>query len=565
MFNKNHNNSDWKDIMEELRSLFLTPTEDNKSILIRDIETILSHIPNDDPDNPYIGKLGDTHEFLDEFEKIPVNPGNQNSILSGIANIFSGAFKFQHPQVMHNVTPSPIVNSVAAAAISHLYNLNPAWDFISAGAQKMERQVIRQLASYVGWTEKAAGISTFGGKGCITYAIRIGLNRCLPDISSKGISHNALPPVVITSKSNHQSIDTACSLLGIGYENCWRSEVNDDETMEIESFKKLIKKACSEGYPIAAIILSGGNTLHLSVDDLRAVSDYTAKMVKEYKLGYHPYIYFDSCVAWPWIFFINYDFKKNSLGLPSKTLEIIEKSTSQISAIAMADGCGFDFHKTGNNPYATSIFMTKNEAELNCAFKNLPGPFSVKAQGNNFLYHCTIEHSRTATSILAAWTSLQSMGLNGYRSYIGHLITIGCQVRDILPAYGMELLNPFSLAPASVFFPFPRGFSTSYWDLINGNKEIIEKFNIRTFQLFKYFQDKSANHKSSFIFRFIPQYRQAKCGISIAVLVIYPMSVFLTQESMNELLHVIGGIKNSFDLINKYEITNNSIPTYVPR
>jgi glutamate/tyrosine decarboxylase-like PLP-dependent enzyme len=554
----------WQKIIKTMRDLFLNSQDENIETLIEDIKIIMNNMPIGQINMPYIGRLDDDYKFLEKFENFPSSIQDSSFILATVSKIFSGTLKWYHPNVMHNVIPSPMIGTVAAATISSLYNLNPIWDFTSAGTHQMERQTVRQLSREAGWDDsRSSGVSTFGGKGCIIYALRIGLNRCIKKVSSSGLSNQRKSPIVITSKENHYCINTAASLIGIGYENVWRAEVDEDETINISSFESLLRKAYEEDYPIAAIVVCGGNSLHLSIDDLRSVSSIIDDIVGEYKTDYKPYIYFDTCVGWPWMFFINYDFKINPLEIPKNVLGIVKEAANNIAAIKLADGFGVDFHKTGFCPYSTSIFLTKDGSELNSIFKDELLPFEEKKKGGNFLHHFTLEHSRSANSILSAWVAMQTMGRDGILSYICNQTLVACEIRNILPKYGIELLNPFSLTFASVFFPIPHNKNISYWDLMNQDHCTIKQYNEYTFRLFNYFQDIFKNKVDSFIFRFVPQYRKAKCDINLAVLVIFPMSIDLTVESARDIANRIGQIKLIFDTQKDITDITNLIPEHV--
>jgi L-2,4-diaminobutyrate decarboxylase len=134
------------------------------------------------------------------------------------------------------------------------------------------------------------GICTSGGKGCISYALQLGLKRCLPGVGRTGIAAASASPVVITSVENHKSVDYVCRMLGIGTENCWRCEVYEDETMKVDHCIYLIEEAIKHHRPIAAVVFSGGNTAHLSIDPILQVKEYLTNSVASGILAYKPSI-----------------------------------------------------------------------------------------------------------------------------------------------------------------------------------------------------------------------------------------------------------------------------------
>lgn len=80
------------------------------------------------------------------------------------------------------------MNTVAASTITNIYNPNGMIDRTSAGYLKMEKQIIRQLSNLLDIdSSKSAGVFTSGGKICITYAVKCGLNRCQREFKSKNL------------------------------------------------------------------------------------------------------------------------------------------------------------------------------------------------------------------------------------------------------------------------------------------------------------------------------------------------------------------------------------------
>lgn len=556
----------WEEIYGSIKPLFLCENESNLNNIIEDIQTIFSCMPKHNSETPYLGTLDGDYSFLRNFEMLPNLPKDKNTILAAASQMFSGMLKWHHPHVMHNVNPSPMISTVAIGCVTNIYNPNPLWDFVSAGSQEMEQQIVRQMATLAQWEGNPDGVFTFGGKGCLTYAIRIGLNRCLKDVSSQGLTNRQKPPVVITSEANHYSIDTACSLVGIGYNNCRRIKILDDETLDIRDFELSLKEVLDKQHPVAAIIISGGNTLHLSIDNLYKVNKIINKYVKIYDLNYKPYVYFDTVVGWPMLFYRYYDFNKNPMNLSIDTKKIIKKAFKKINAIKYADGFGIDFHKTGFCPYSTSLFMTKNGAELHSIHKDKNLQYDRTTFGGNFLQHHTIEHSRSAAPIISAWVSLQTAGIKGYQSYLSNHIEVANEIRAILPGYGFELINPFSLGFASIFAPINSQFCNSYFKLIHEKDNLIEEYNQYTYQLFLFLQKKEKNGSASFILRFLPQYRKSLTGRNIAVIVVYPMAMSLDKKLASKAAKLIGEIKINFDEIGfKESNVTYFLPTHVPK
>lgn len=553
------------DIPIELRQLqekFLNPSESNRYDLIRLIQQAFDVLPSFLEENdPFLGEPSYDYSFLNEFEEIPLQPKNRKSILSAATSLLQGQIRWHSPASLHNITPPSMLDSVAISTITNLYNPNMIWDFVSAGVQQAEQQVVRQIASLVGWESEVEGVFTFGGKACLVYAIRIGLNRCLPGVAINGLSQQQ-SPVVITSEYNHYIIENVCSFLGLGENSCIRVKTKADETLDLVEFRNTLEEIIRNKRPIACIILSGGNTLHISMDPLREAIQIVDELCDN-QMSYRPYIYFDTVVGWPWLFFKDYDFKNNPMRFSSSTLTKINNAKQKISAATLADAVGIDFHKIGFCSYSTSMFITKTPAELHSINKDSINKQNRQPFGGNFLQHYTIEHSRSAAPVLAAWTVLQNTGIVGFQVYLGYLTEVGNTFSEILPKFNFELLNPFSVGFASVYCPIMKSSNCTYEILLESNVKDIENYNQYAYKLFQYIGGKKINSKSKIVLRYLPKYRQAKCGSWPAVITVYPMSTHITVKKAMELAGEIGNIKQDFDLEFDKESRKEEIPNSI--
>lgn len=545
--------------LEDLRAKFLDPSEKKRNDLLKLIQYAFDSLPkNLEENDPFLGEHED-YSFMKDFEEIPITPKDRKAILSAVTKALYGQVRWHSPSTLHNITPPPMLDSIAINAITNLYNANMLWDYVSAGSHQIEHQIIRQISSLIGWDSKTGGCFTFGGKGCLLYAIRLGLNRCFPEVSMKGI-HNYRAPVVITSKFNHYIIENVCSLIGLGSNSCIRVDAKEDETLDLFAFRATLEKVLINEDPIACIILSGGNTLHISIDPLQEAVEIIDELCVKYKLTYRPYIYFDMVVGWPWLFFKKYDFKKNKLDLEYSVLNKLKNAFSKISFAYLADGVGLDFHKLGFCPYSTSLFITKNSRELQMlhtdkGFSEDPQPY-----GLNFLQHFTIEHSRSAAPVLGAWTALQNAGFIGFQTYLAHLVSIGEVFSEILTNYDFEWLNPFSLGFSSVYCPVFEDSHYDYEMLLKSSPTEIKQYNQYVYELFKYLQDGDLGISKRMILRFLSKYHQAECGEWPAAIAVYPMSLHITKEKAKEFAIEIGERKHHFEMRNEKQFEETEIP-----
>lgn len=552
--NKLHKASySYQDICKEMQKRFLAPDESNKYQITSFLQKALTSLP--DIQSEYAPLLGDDksgHEFLHEHEDIPIHPQSQEKTLLTSLQILNGQMRWHAPTSLHNVNPPVMFSTVVASAITHLYNPNALEKKTSAGLLKMEQQIVRQLSGLAGWDiNKSGGTFTTGGKICMTYAIKCGINRCSQMITKD--KH----PVVITSEINHFSVESSCQQLGLGSEDCIRIPTGANETIDFEYFEQVLTEKIRNHIPIACIVFSGGNTTHCNAEDIRAGVAIVNKIRKENHLPYKPFIYYDLVVGWPWLFYKDYDFPKNYLNIPSSTLEKIEYSTQKIKYTYLADAFGVDFHKAGFSPNTNSVIVLKNRTDL----------YGLALGGNDsdYLepYRYTFSNSRTATSIISAWNALQSAGREGFQAYIANIITSTNIFAAILPEYHFEILGKNAT----------YGFTTIIWCCLPtetnsfyemSDPDMINRNNNYLFALSEYW---SKNERFRFSLRFMPNYKSISENVYLAALSILPMTLNLNEENASAIAKELGNEKLVFDQI--FEKDQNTsygeIPSDVPK
>ena len=528
----------------EIKRKFFEDSE-SKTALLKFITDCLDKFPQPNK-TPYLGTNEEIDfSFMKKYENLPKYPQPASDVLNGAMNFFQRSILWNSPQALQNITPPPLLEAVAISTITNLYNLNLLWDYVSAGGQEAEQQIVRQISKLAGWPEGGDGVFTYGGKGCLTYAIRIGLNRCCQNITKDGISNYS--PVVITTKFNHYIIESVCAWLGLGKNSCIRVKTHSDETIDLNDLKNTINKVLSEKKSIACIILSGGSTINLNIDRVDNARNIIEQTCSRFNLGYTPFIYFDTVVSWPWMFYKDYDFDKNEIKIPKEVLSRIQKVTDLLKTSEYADAIGVDFHKIGFAPYNNSAFFVKNKTELHSVVSDTPITRERDTFGNNFLQHHTIEHSRSAAPVMAAWTILQSMGIQGFQMYLAQMMIVGDVFRKILPQYGFELLNSHSLCYASIYYPIPPQGPNNFNEMDSASLKDTNYATQYIYELSKYFSLGGKNFDNPIDVGFLKNLQKSKLGADMSAIRIFPMSPIITAKEAEYLSHQLGNMKETFD------------------
>lgn len=546
---------DYRHVCKEINNNFLKPDESNKFRILTQLCEALDHIPTlTHTESPFLGVKCANHEFLNNYQYLPKQPQNPQKILNASVEILNGQMRWHSPTMLNNIDPPIMFNTIAASAITNLYNPSTMEHSSSAGYLKMENQIVQQMSTLIGWNpEKATGVFTSGGKNCLTYAIKCGLNRC-----REKTDYNS-SPVVITSEINHYSIESSCYQLGMEKSDCIRIPVNSDGILDFEVFEKVVFEKLINKVPIACIIFSGGNTTHCFVENIKKGVEIIQRLVKQHGTKYNPYIYYDLVVCWPWLFFKEYDFRNNQLKIPEHILKKIYTVTNIIKHSYFADGIGIDFHKLGFAPLQNSLFMSKNSNDLYLLMQNKIDPDFREP------YHYTFCNSRGATHIISAWNVLQSLGVQGFQSYIANMIMVTETLGKELVKFNFEILNTNGTF----------GFATILWTtyeitrmrfdtFICKNDNIILKNNQYLYQLTEYLKK---NHEPGYFLRFLPNYIILKNGIKVATLSVFPTNLNINEEKAKIIAKGIGEIKLNFDKLYPllFSEQNGKIPDEIPK
>ena len=429
-------------VSEKIKKLFYNPETDSIFSLLRDVKKTHAHLleKTDLTKGTLTSDLASDERLIQSF-KIPEMSLQKRSLPSLISNLFQGVSRWNFPHVMYNVAPPPLLSTVVTKIMTSLYNPNLALHTASGKSLLTEQKVIKAVAEYIGWDrEKAGGVFTWGGKATTMYGIKLGLKNCSPHSAIQGVKENI---VVLSTKSGHPSHISDSEWLGIGSSNIIRLGIDENSRVDLREMEVVIRRVTKEGKKIAAIIISGGTTNDMVVDPIEDAINLRDKLVKELALDYVPHLHADTVVAFPWIFFKDYDFKRNLLNIGRKSLDRLSKIIMNLKDLHRADSFGIDFHKMGFCPYISSVFMIKDGTAL-----------ADKKNAYNWPFFYSMENSRSADGPNSAYVALNVLGVRGVQILIGHLTEGAVHLQEqIEGTEEFEVINKTGLGTAVMFIP----------------------------------------------------------------------------------------------------------------
>ncbi|SHO58244.1 pyridoxal phosphate-dependent decarboxylase family protein [Vibrio quintilis] len=332
-----------------------------------------------------------------------------------------GCKDWQDPKAVENVISTPCDPAIQGATLATITNPNLVYKEYAGLATDLEQLVVRQIAELAGYNpEQASGLFTQGGTFCNLYGYLLGLRKTFPDSIVKGLKGKQL--CMLNSESGHYSNMTNLTLLGLDMKNqVIRVHINEQNQICLRDLKRRLENCFKNGIHVPTIMLTFGTTDTFAIDDIKQVYLLREEICRKYRITRKPHLHVDAAVGWSLLFFRHYDLNKNPLSINQATLSSLNALKPLMKGIRYADSFTVDFQKWGYVPYTSSLLMIKNKQDLE-ALKQDASYFTYfehEVQKKTHL-QSTIECSRGANGVFAAYSALQFMGVEGYQTIIAH-------------------------------------------------------------------------------------------------------------------------------------------------
>ena len=314
-----------------------------------------------------------------------------------------------------------------------------------------------------------------------------------------------------------------------------------DGRINIEETEKIICQNIEKGKIFLGFNLNGGSTNELTVDPIKNISELNQKIANKYKLDYIPHIHVDSVLGWVYLFFNDYDYNANPLDIANKHLMKIQSLNKKVQEFKYADSLGIDFHKTGFCPYVSSLFIVKNRRD----FYNLNPDKEISLDelhyGNYNPFETTLELTRASSGPIMALTTLKSLGIKGFQEIISNMFVSTEKFRNLLiKNENICMINEETEWLTTLFILKPEKYKNcnlgEILKLDEKERENIKEYNIN---YAKYILEKGKNGEISFTFTSSRSYKIPNTNIKLGALKAYPMSVFLNENEVKNLVKEI--------------------------
>lgn len=533
----------YQSIVRDLRQAFPQPVSDrvHDAYFVFSFLRALDQVDAMKSAMPILGRPETLDYAAARETRISDDPQSLEQVTGELVQHLSGMFIWGHPRAQINVVPSPTIPSIIGGMLPSIYNPNLVSDESSRKVALAEVEVGAIAADLVGYDPAhSGGLFTFGGTGTTLYGVKIGLEKACPGTMQSGLKS---PARIVCSERAHYACRTVAGWLGLGFDSLVEVPTGDDNEMRTCLFETMGRDLLKRGEKIAAIVATMGTTDAFGVDDLKELREIRDRLVSEFSLDYVPHIHADAVIGWAWSVFNDYDFSENPLGFRPRTVRALAGVQRHIRHLGLADSLGIDFHKTGFTPYVSSMFLSRDAADLQRIARSADSMPYLFQSGHYHPGRYTLETTRSGCGPMAALANLRLFGKNGLRSLLGHLVSMAEALREQLEGHiATHVLNGGNFGPVTLFRVYPEGVDTftvprrEQADASYRNK--LREHNAYNRRIFELIQSEAVQGRGVII-SLTDCYRESDYGEPIVALKSYIMSPFSEEQYVEYVLESI--------------------------
>lgn len=449
-------------MMEKVQQLF--QSEDGNSIqrdlILQQIEKVFTSLDEmKNPDKTILGehveKSPAFYQELMEQNSVPQTGSAIEKVVEDLVDLMKG-HPYQTRNYVTNVIPMSSIPGLLGHLTSSLLNSNSLWDVYGPAAGECEVKIVSMMSKLVGYDfTKSFGYTTWGGQGAVFSGLRLAIAKQFPDAKEEGIPNNLY---CFASENAHYSLLKSVEAVGIGSNHLIRVKTKDDLSMDMEDLQLRLEEVIAKGGIPVYIVATTGTTDSFGIDDIVSIKEIATTMEQRYSLK-PIHIHADSAMGGFYTFFNDYDFANNPLQFEQEVLESLKQIQQRMQHIHLADSLCFDFHKLGQTPYVTSLFLVKDGSSLGLLdMEDFDTPYVGNRGYGTYHTGYTLECSRMGSSV-GIYAALTAFGKEGYQTLLANYVRVNLAFRRQLAKadIGLQVVNTHNVGPITVFRYYPEG------------------------------------------------------------------------------------------------------------
>ena len=340
------------------------------------------------PGGPEAAKAA-VHEALGGSRFLADEPSAQRvtDLFQAYAN---WAVDLTHPSAVARMQCAPTAAAAAAEVVAGVLNQSlHAWES-GPFTLELERQLISEMASWVGYDGQASGTLTPGGSISNLMGLLLARDYALNEVSREGLTGRRIRPRIFCSASAHFSIARAAGFLGMGRDAVLKVPVDERGRMLAGEARRILNDLAPDEVPVA-LVATAGTTDHGSFDPLPEL----ATLAAEYQVWLH----------------VDAAYGIGALFSP--------KLAPLLDGLAEADSIAFDLHKFGWTPASSSVLLVRDRRHMDCLDEQAVylNPSDDEAAGFTSLLGTSMQTTRRSDALKIAATLL-TVGRAGMGSWV---------------------------------------------------------------------------------------------------------------------------------------------------
>jgi aromatic-L-amino-acid decarboxylase len=325
-----------------------------------------------------------------------------------------------HPRFLAYVLPPPTGLAPYAEAISAALNQNCNFWQLSPAASVIERKVIGWLSGLFNYPETSGGILTSGGSMASLAAIATAIQGKHPgDFRQEGLQAGRARLILYTSEEAHRSIEKNVVILGLGLDNVRKIPVDSVFRMRVDLLDAAVRQDREAGHQPFCVVATAGTINTGAIDPIPEIAGFCARE--------NLWLHVD--------------------GAYGALFVLSDRCREELLPCGQADSIALDPHKMLFAPLEAGCLLVKDRQKLRRAFQFASSYLTVDPDPllTNYLeYGPELSRSFKAFKI---WCSIQALGLQAFRSAIGHTLELAQYLAErIQQDDALELLAPVRLS-----------------------------------------------------------------------------------------------------------------------
>ncbi|MFE2581855.1 pyridoxal phosphate-dependent decarboxylase family protein [Streptomyces sp. NPDC059378] len=303
------------------------------------------------------------------------------------------AVDLTHPSAVARMQCAPTAASAAAELLAAALNQSlHAWES-GPFALELERRLVQEMASWVGFGAEAGGTLTPGGSVSNLMGLLFSRERALKDtgaVSATGLAGRPVRPRILCSAAAHFSVARAAGFLGLGRSAVVKVPVDDRGRMLADEARRIVEGFDADEVPVA-LVATAGTTDHGSFDPLPELAD----LATEFGIWLH----------------VDAAYGIGALFSPSLA--------PLLDGLGRADSVAFDLHKFGWTPASSSVLVVRDRGHMECLDEQAVylNPSDDEALGFTSLLGTSLQTTRRSDALKMAATLL-TVGRQGMGDWV---------------------------------------------------------------------------------------------------------------------------------------------------